>query len=277
MLLPNYRLFPPLDEGGKEKAKSAEEEEEDHQQPFVDSDGLIPSHATLVIAPLTLIEQWRQELEKCAGGLLSVTTYPKDEADRISTSRRGGTTHGKDSRLKRINLLARRGDVVIATYRTLAKERSNKVLLKIRWRRVVLDEMQEVRSSTTELARSCAKLKAAFRWMVSGTPFYTSINDLNGELNFLGVQPFCLNDRVDGFWGRRIAVPWADKDVRARDLLDVLLEGVMIRHSKSQTTIIHNRSILELPPFQFDSRPVIATCVCVCVCVCVCDVYHRNG
>ena len=47
---------------------------------------------------------------------------------------------------------------------------------RIKWRRVVLDEMQEIRSSTTDHARACEKLLCDCRWMVSGTPLYTSID-----------------------------------------------------------------------------------------------------
>ena len=34
--------------------------------------------------------------------------------------------------------------------------------------------------------------------MISGTPLFSSIDDLNGELHFLGVWPFALPDSVDG-------------------------------------------------------------------------------
>ena len=65
--------------------------------------------------------------------------------------------------------------------------------------------MQEIRSSTTDHARACEKLNCDCRWMVSGTPLYTSIDDLNGELAFLGVLPFCAADNVDGFWNMRVS------------------------------------------------------------------------
>jgi E3 ubiquitin-protein ligase SHPRH len=51
-----------------------------------------------------------------------------------------------------------------------------------------------IRSSTTALAKTCAALLAERRWMVSGTPLHSSINDLNGELQFLSVWPFSLSD-----------------------------------------------------------------------------------
>merc|ERR1712166_549081 len=82
--------------------------------------------------------------------------------------------------------------------------------------------------------------------MISGTPIFDGIDDLNGELNFLGVQPFCLNDAQDGFWGRRIRSPWEARDPNARNLLLELLSCSMMRHSKAQQTI-DGRPLLELP------------------------------
>ena len=31
------------------------------------------------------------------------------------------------------------------------------------------------------------------------TPLHAGVDDLNGELAFLGVWPFCLSDQTDGF------------------------------------------------------------------------------
>ena len=55
-----------------------------------------------------------------------------------------------------------------------------KILSRVGWRRVVLDECQMVRSSTTQLAVACRCLTADFRWMVSGTPLHAGVDDLNG-------------------------------------------------------------------------------------------------
>lgn len=35
-----------------------------------------------------------------------------------------------------------------------------------------------------------AALQATHRWMVSGTPIEASVDDVHGELQFLGIQPF---------------------------------------------------------------------------------------
>jgi SNF2 family DNA or RNA helicase len=52
------------------------------------------------------------------------------------------------------------------------------------WVRVVLDEMQESRSTTTKIAKTCEKLNCNRRWMLCGTPLFDGIEDLRGELNF---------------------------------------------------------------------------------------------
>ena len=77
---------------------------------------------------------------------------------------------------------------------------SARCLSRLAWRRVVVDECQEVRGgSTAGVARAAAALCATkARWMVSGTPLFSGVDDLHGELLFLSVWPFSLTN--DGFW-----------------------------------------------------------------------------
>ncbi len=216
--------------------------------PEVKDGSMVPSGATLVVAPVTLVSQWIDEIKKSSGGSITCVAYTSDNAIQSSI-------RSPSARMAAIRALVNGFDIVVTSYIMLAKEKNLKTLLNVHWRRIVLDEMQEIRSSTTELARMCAQARANRRWMVSGTPLYTSISDLNGELNFLGVQPFCLSDSTDGFWGRRIQAPWQVKDESALDLLNVLLDGVMMRHSKSQKTL-SGQSILELPSVQLYYVPI---------------------
>ena len=90
--------------------------------------------------------------------------------------------------------------------------------------------------------------------MVSGTPLYDKISDLQGELYFLRVSPFGAGHE-DGFWRHVIGTPWENKSDSALDALQVLLKGVMMRHSKSQTTL-DGKSILYLPPKDIVYEPV---------------------
>ena len=110
--------------------------------------------------------------------------------------------------------------------------------------------MQMVSSPNTTVARTCAALHTASRWMVSGTPLTQGIQDLNGELRFLGVLPFSLSDSTDGFWSHCVQKPWAEQDPVALERLELLLRRVALRRSKAQVWAsgpAEGRPILELP------------------------------
>lgn len=79
-----------------------------------------------------------------------------------------------------------------------------------RWR-VCLDECQMVREATTNLAKACRDLVSTHRWMISGTPLTTKIDDLNGELQFLRVWPFSLQVRRAA---RASCVAWRGRRLR---------------------------------------------------------------
>eukprot|EP00940_MAST-03C_sp_MAST-3C-sp2_P002197 g2197.t1 len=157
-------------------------------------------------------------------------------------------------------------DVVITTYSMLKKKTSTRrssagyerksskvpaeVLMMCHWRRIVLDEMQMVCSSTTNLAKNVREIRSDMKWMMSGTPLYNlqdGPKDLNGELAFLRVLPFDQRDTVDGFWGMKIQDPWTQRNPDALRLLNVLLSRVMLRRSKSQYHIEDGRPLLSLP------------------------------
>ena len=114
--------------------------------------------------------------------------------------------------------------------------------------------MQEVRSSNTEKAKQCEKLHAPRRWMVSGTPLSQKIDELMGELFFLRVSPFGAGES-DGFWDFAVKQPWESKEPVALERLKVLLEAVMMRHSKSQLNL-DGTPILTLPEKIVEHVPI---------------------
>lgn len=122
--------------------------------------------------------------------MLQVATYGISQDEII-------TTKDKKSRARQLAALADH-DIVLTTYSILEADGA---LPMIHWKRIALDEMQEVptlplhlltvlalyqvRSSTTLVAVKCERMPASYRWMISGTPLFTGIDDLNGELHFL--------------------------------------------------------------------------------------------
>lgn len=199
---------------------------------------------TLIVAPATLVRQWERELRKSTPSL-KVMTYEMNDVVK------GPSNVISLLRASKIEII-RSFDVIVTSYSVLLQDKTFNL---IKWRRIALDEMQEIRSSTTKLARRCASLESDYRWMVSGTPLYTSIYDLHGELAFLKVVPFSLLDSTDGFFAAKIGRPWSNKDPDAHDLVQELLSNIMIRHSKNQKTLSGD-SILELPSITTKTVPV---------------------
>lgn len=114
--------------------------------------------------------------------------------------------------------------------------------------------MQEIRSSTTKIAKACEKLECNRRWMLSGTPLFEGMEDLRGELNFLRLEPFGANSE-DGFFDFMISRRWAEHDMEAIDTLKVL-SAVMLRRSKSMTIRKTGAPILGLPPLTVEFVPI---------------------
>ncbi len=252
--------------------------------------GSVSSRATLVVLPPPLLRQWEAELRACvAPGLLRVVayrggraangtapealadadvvlcTYPQlqREATKAPKARgarsKGGEAKGSGGDTEGTSAVEGTTEPGITTHRRKdpAAAGSASALSRVFWRRVVLDECQMVRSSTTQLARACESLRSDFRWMVSGTPLHAGVDDLNGELAFLGVWPFCLSDQTDGFWAHRVSRPFAARDPDALALLHALLRGVTVRHTKAQRRVADGTALLALPPATRETREVV--------------------
>jgi hypothetical protein len=200
-------------------------------------DDLIPTHATLIIVPPALVSQWKAEICKAVGDALEVQYYnPKtlifeqdgeEEADP---------------------------DIVITTYAALEAPKSSTILSSFVWGRIVLDEMQEIRSSTTKIAKNCDSLVCQRRWMLSGTPLFDGIDDLRGELNFLRLDPYSAN-LEDGFFDFSITNHWAQHSIHGLETLRIL--GMLIlRRSKSMTIVSSQQPLLGLKPLTIEFVPI---------------------
>jgi SNF2-related domain len=200
-------------------------------------------HATLIIVPPALVSQWQNEIIKCTGDTLILDIVDGQTGAVI----RQGSSICTDTD----------ADIVLTTYQALVHRMVAPNFHAKRWGRIVLDEMQEIRSSTTAIAKTCERLDCNRRWMLSGTPLFDGIDDLRGELNFLRLEPFSANSE-DGFFDFMIAQPWKDHNPVAIDTLKVL-SSVMLRRSKDMTIKLTGASILDLKPLTVEFVPVQQT------------------
>lgn len=195
--------------------------------------GCNTTHSSLIIVPPVLVSQWLSEIVKTTGNALVVDFIDHNSGNLIRRCRKGRKhVHSITSNL----ILQGDADITICTYKALrhpSPPHVHKYIESRRWGRVILDEMQEIRSSTTQIAKACSNLSSYRRWMLSGTPLFDGIDDLKGELNFLCLEPFAAQNE-DGFFNFAISQPWQRRDVFAIEILKAL-SLVMLRRSKSMT------------------------------------------
>ncbi|XP_006349076.1 putative SWI/SNF-related matrix-associated actin-dependent regulator of chromatin subfamily A member 3-like 2 isoform X2 [Solanum tuberosum] len=192
---------------------------------------ILISGGNLIICPMTLLGQWKAEIEAHAQpGALSVYVYY-------------GQTRSKDAKV-----LAR-SDVVLTTYGVLASEFSAENaedsggLLSIRWFRVVLDEAHTIKSSKSQISNAAAALIADRRWCLTGTPIQNNLEDIYSLLRFLRVEPW----GSWAWWNKLIQKPFEEGDERGLKLVQSILSLIMLRRTKSSTDR-EGRPILVLPP-----------------------------
>jgi len=125
----------------------------------------------LIVAPTSLMSNWRREAERFTPGLSVLVLHGPDRADFFD-------------QLHNYNL-------VLTTYPLLPRDR--KVLLKQSWHAVILDEAQQIKNPRAQAAQIVRALKTRHRLCLTGTPMENHLGELWAQFDFL--MPGFLGDR----------------------------------------------------------------------------------
>tara|TARA_B100000925_G_scaffold290870_1_gene277179 strand:+ start:8 stop:3001 length:2994 start_codon:yes stop_codon:yes gene_type:complete len=131
-------------------------------------------YKTLVVVPLTLMDQWIKETERF-------------------TDLKIGEIHGKKCNYQE-------KDIVFTTYGTVSSKFQdlNHPIFSC-FDRVVFDESHQPKDFRSKKIRACSFISASYRWCISATPYReSSFHNLHPQLAMLNVFPFD-NDRVNYF------------------------------------------------------------------------------
>ncbi|KAJ3084989.1 DNA helicase rad5, partial [Quaeritorhiza haematococci] len=213
---------------GKSSLSSAQPDEEEERA----SNG-----STLIVCPLNVLSQWRDEIEKCLGPDTTVEMY-----------------YGQDRVKKERHLFNRRDGanpfIVLTTYHTLAsefgeggKEATKSPLFYPKWFRIVLDEAHYIKERSTKLAKACYALSAQTRWAITGTPIINKLEDLFSIVHFLRLEPW----EQYSFWKAFVTVPFTRKDPKALELVQTIMEPIILRRTKDMKDA-NGEAIVSLPP-----------------------------
>lgn len=148
------------------------------------------SPRSLVVAPASLLENWRRETARFAPQL---RTFVHHADHRLATA---------------VDFAAH--DVVITSYGTLARDQS--LFTSLEFTCVIADEAQHIKNRRSQNAAALRALRARTRFLLTGTPLENSLDDLRSLFEFL--LPGYLQRMPAGLRGEERA--WFDQRLRAQ-------------------------------------------------------------
>ncbi len=180
------------------------------------TDAAPASRPTLLLCPMSLIDNWRAEAARFAPALRVIAHHGSDRA------------HGDDL----VAVLAA-SDLIVTTYATALNDIDE--LAGIEFERVVLDEAQAVKNRLSRTAKAVRRLDAGQRIALTGTPVENRLAELWSIMDF--VNPGILG--TPEMFRARFATPIErDQDDRAAALLRRMTQPYILRRLKTDPAVI---------------------------------------
>ncbi|QOC21387.1 DEAD/DEAH box helicase [Wenzhouxiangella sp. AB-CW3] len=165
-------------------------------------------HPCLVIAPTSLMFNWRAEARRFAPDLRLLTLH-------------GARRHGLFGWIDR-------SDLVLTSYPLVLRDIDR--LREQRWHLLILDEAQAIKNPRARVSREVRTLDARHRLSLTGTPLENRLEELWSQFDFL--MPGFLGRQKD--FRRRFALPIErDRDETRRSELAMRVRPFMLRRSKA--------------------------------------------
>jgi hypothetical protein len=185
-------------------------------------DGATPLPASLVVAPTSLLHNWRNELGRFAPDL-AVMVY-------VGERRLRNTVTGD------VGSLFDGCRVVITSYGIMRNDID--CLSRYAFNVVILDESQYIKNPSSQAYHAALQLNATHRLTLTGTPLENSLEDLWAQFNFLNEG--LLGD-LPSFKRDFIQPITKESDRDSEDLLKTIIKPFLLRRTKEEVTP-------ELPP-----------------------------
>ncbi|KAL3464083.1 hypothetical protein BJX64DRAFT_255550 [Aspergillus heterothallicus] len=128
----------------------------------------------LIVVPNSTCPNWRKEIKTWVPSLRAVTYYGSAQARRLAQDNEMFIRGDPDLRCH----------VVITSYETMVDDTSRRVLSKIPWAGLIVDEGQRLKSDKSQLYEGLSKMKFPFKVLMTGTPLQNNTKELFNLLQF---------------------------------------------------------------------------------------------
>ncbi len=173
-------------------------------------------HPVLIIAPTSLLFNWKNEAERFTPDLNALVFY-------------GSERHQAFESLQHY-------DLIITSYGVV--QRDINALKQVRFDTVILDEAQAIKNAKTKMAKSCFALQSDHRLCLTGTPMENHLGELWSLFHFL--MPGFLGTEAQFNRVYRIPIE-KDQEANRQSALSQRVAPFMLRRKKSEVA-------KELPP-----------------------------
>lgn len=172
---------------------------------------------TLLIGPTSVIGNWQKEIERFAPHL---RTFIHHGTKRLKTT-------------EEFQKECMKYDIIITSY-SLARM-DHKLFETMEWKRIVLDEAQNIKNPASAQARAIFRFKGKHRLGLTGTPVENRLMDLWSVFNFL--NPGYLETQAKFRKSFEIPVQKNNDTVKSK-ILKKLVEPFILRRMKTDKNII---------------------------------------
>ncbi|XP_033933069.1 chromodomain-helicase-DNA-binding protein 1-like, partial [Pseudochaenichthys georgianus] len=167
----------------------------------------------LVLSPLSVMENWRNELQSFAPSL-AVLCYKGDKERRAELQRE--TKHVQ---------------VLLTTYELCMNDAS--FLKRWKWKVLVVDEAHRLKNANSLLHRTLTQFSVGFRVLLTGTPIQNNLQELYSLLSF--IQPTVFSaEETDDFCSKYANV---QNQPALASALQGVLEPFLLRRVKAEVAV----------------------------------------
>ena len=172
-----------------------------------------PNGKILILAPLSVIHNWQQEIDKFTENI-NYILYIGNKQERENMNKR---------------VKKQKFEVLLTTYELALKD--EEILSKIDWSVLVVDEGHRLKNSNTQLFRCLAEFDIDQRILLTGTPIQNNLEELYSLLCFIQPNLFKLK-HFDEFYK-----VYNTSDEKILNELTSLIQPFVLRRIKTQVNI----------------------------------------